>query len=30
VVAARADEPGSAKIDSMPYEEAVKAVDALK
>jgi hypothetical protein len=30
IVAARADEPGSAKIDSMPYEEAVKAVDALK
>jgi hypothetical protein len=30
VVAARADEPGAAKIDSMPYEEAVKAVDALK
>ena len=30
VVAARADEPGSAKIDSMPYEEAIKAVDALK
>jgi hypothetical protein len=30
VVATRADEPGSAKIDSMPYEEAIKAVDALK
>jgi hypothetical protein len=30
VVAARADEPGAAKIDSMPYEEAVKAIDALK
>lgn len=30
VVAARADEPGAAKIDSMPYEEAIKAVDALK
>jgi hypothetical protein len=30
IVAARSDEPGSAKIDSMPYEEAVKAVDALK
>ena len=30
IVAARADEPGAAKIDSMPYEEAVKAVDALK
>jgi hypothetical protein len=30
VVAARADEPGSAKIDSMPYEEAIKAIDALK
>jgi hypothetical protein len=30
IVAARADEPGSAKIDSMPYEEAIKAVDALK
>lgn len=30
VVAARADEPGAAKIDSMPYEEAIKAIDALK
>ena len=30
VVAARADEPGAATIDSMPYEEAIKAVDALK
>jgi hypothetical protein len=30
IVAARADEPGVAKIDSMPYEEAVKAIDALK
>ena len=30
VVAARSDEPGSAKIDSMPYDEAVKAIDALK
>jgi hypothetical protein len=30
IVAARADEPGSAKIDSMPYEEAIKAIDALK
>jgi hypothetical protein len=30
IVAARADEPGSAKIDSAPYEEAIKAVDALK
>jgi hypothetical protein len=30
VVAARADEPGSAKIDSMPYEEAIKAIDAVK
>jgi hypothetical protein len=30
IVAARADEPGAATIDSMPYEEAVKAVDALK
>lgn len=30
IVAARADEPGAAKIDSMPYEEAIKAVDALK
>ena len=30
MVAARADEPGSATIDSMPYEEAIKAVDALK
>lgn len=30
VVAARADEPGAAQIDSMPYEEAIKAIDALK
>lgn len=30
IVAARADEQGAAKIDSMPYEEAIKAVDALK
>jgi hypothetical protein len=30
VVASRADEPGAAKLDSMPYEDALKALDALK
>ena len=30
IVAARADEPGSAKIDTTPYEDAIKAIDALK
>jgi hypothetical protein len=30
VVASRADEPGSAKIETSPYEDALKALDALK
>lgn len=30
VFAARADEPGTARIDAMPFDEAVKALDALK
>jgi hypothetical protein len=28
--AARADEPGSAKLETTPYEDALKALDALK
>ena len=30
VFAARADEPGAAKLDKTPYEETIKALDALK
>ncbi len=30
VFASRADEPGTAKVDAMAFDEAVKAVDALK
>jgi hypothetical protein len=30
VYAARSDEPGAAKIDTTPYEDAIKALDALK
>jgi hypothetical protein len=30
VFAARADEPGAAKIDTTPYEDTLKALDALK
>jgi len=30
VFASRADEPGAAKLDATPYEDAVKALDALK
>lgn len=30
VYAARADEPGSAKLETTPYEDAIKALDALK
>jgi hypothetical protein len=30
VVASRADEPGTAKLESMAYDEAMKAVDAVK
>jgi hypothetical protein len=30
VFAARADEPGAAKIETTPYEDALKALDALK
>ena len=30
LVAARVDEPGAAKIDTAPYEEAIKALEALK
>ena len=30
VFASRADEPGTARVDAMAFDEAVKAVDALK
>jgi hypothetical protein len=30
VYAARTDEPGSAKLETTPYEDALKALDALK
>jgi hypothetical protein len=30
VYASRSDEPGSAKLDAAPFDEAVKALDALK
>jgi hypothetical protein len=30
VYASRADEPGSAKLETTPYEDAIKALDALK
>lgn len=30
IFAARSDEPGSAKLETTPYEDAVKALDALK
>jgi hypothetical protein len=30
VFAARSDEPGAAKVETTPYEDAVKALDALK
>ena len=30
VYASRPDEPGSAKLDAAPFDEAIKALDALK